>query len=628
MRHPILCYYATHQPATDGAERQSTMTRYRWVIITLFLLAAFGLRLYRLDVVDLRGDEAYSVLLWTATPFTPEWTLLLQREPAPVGAFTMYWLWNGALGTSVFATRLLSVLTNTASIAVMLALARRLTRSWRLAALIAVVWACNPFLVWHAQDARTYGPSSALSLLSFYWLVRALEQKAKPLRVWRPYIITQLMAVYIYYFEVFWLIAGAVYVICYHREQIGRALKAWAIIAIGMIPVIAQAYVLLILNRYEGTAGEQSILIFLTDFWPTLLFGDNQVPWPIGALGILVYLAIVGAHIRRQRYMGLVFIWALVPSALLFVASFFSNYREPRYILMVAPALTIGLIWGLYLGLERWRPQLRWRGVIALVALMLALSALEIRAYFFYDPPKAIDWSGMTAYLRARTTSDDVIVIGAIDPALEYYYRGPADIFFIPYQRENELDLYQALLNYRAIYLITGPTTGAAHQYLDQHAQHIPGDAYRGIVQFRPWAVTEDEIQTPLALTFGDIARLRGYTLLSGEGAPILLLYWQALRRTEEEYSILLHLQPADGAPLVYDHGLANARLSFTQWESGVTYRDPIPLNGALAASDYTLYVGLYPTAAPQQPLSADAQADANGRYRIGQIRWTEKTYR
>lgn len=595
-------------------DEQPIMNRYRCIIVVLFLLAAFSLRLFRLDAVDLRGDEAYSVLLWTATPFTPEWTLLLQREPAPVGAFTMYWLWKGLMGASVFATRLLSLFTNVISIAVMLALAKHLTQSWRLAGLIALIWAFNPFLVWHAQDARTYGPSSALSLLSFYWLICALEGRKGG---WRAYIIFQLMAIYIYYFEVFWLIAQIVYVLLYHRQKLTHALKAWITIGIGMIPVIIQAYVLLILNRYEGTAGEQSIIIFLTDFWPTLLFGDNQVTPIIGLIGVILYLIIIGTHVHRQRYMSLILIWSLVPSVLLFAASFFSNYREPRYILMVAPALTIGLIWGVYL----WLPSiLKWRGVIALSTIMLIASAIEIRDYFFYDPPKAIDWSGMTDYLHARATAEDVIVIGAIDPALEYYYRGPADIFFIPHQQENDIAQYQPLLDYGAVYLITGPRTGPAHRYLDQHSQHIPGDAYEGIVQFRPWEVDLTEIQTPLDLMFGDIARLRGYTLLSGEGAPILLLYWQALRRVDEEHSILLHLQPEDGSPLlVYDHGLANARLSMTQWQAGRIYRDPIALNNPIPSGIYSLYVGLYPVGSPDALVTSSKQA-AEGRYAIGQL--------
>jgi hypothetical protein len=85
-----------------------------WLLLAALLLAAFVLRIHRLDAVPLRGDEAYSVVHWTATPFSERWGKLVRDEPAPVGAFTMYWIWNGLVGKSAFATRYLSLLGNVA----------------------------------------------------------------------------------------------------------------------------------------------------------------------------------------------------------------------------------------------------------------------------------------------------------------------------------------------------------------------------------------------------------------------------------------------------------------------------------------------------------------------------------
>src|SRR5688572_9174873 len=114
---------------------QISTKQYLFLIVVIALLA-FALRVYRLDAVDLRGDEAYSVMHWTATPFSERWIKLWREEPAPAGAFVMYWAWNSAVGKSVFATRYLSLMGNVLGLAVTAALAQRLLRDRRLAVLV------------------------------------------------------------------------------------------------------------------------------------------------------------------------------------------------------------------------------------------------------------------------------------------------------------------------------------------------------------------------------------------------------------------------------------------------------------------------------------------------------------
>lgn len=131
----------------------------------------------------------------------------------------------------------------------------------------------------------------------------------------------------------------------------------------------------------------------------------------------------------------------------------------------------------------------------------------------------------------------------------------------------------------------------------------------------------------PLAIDFGDVARLRGYTVLEGDsGGTLLLLYWEALRQTEADYSILTHVVPASSNPFAQpliaslDHGLAGSIVSTTTWQPGELVRDPVVLpqySGAVR-----ILVGLYPTHQPDdllQPTSVNGISEA-GRLLINRV--------
>src|SRR4051812_7078505 len=77
------------------------------------------------------------------------------RESTPPLSYLYEWAWTKAIGTSEFALRLPFALLGIALVVVMYAAARSL--AGRRAGLIAAALAaCNPMLVWHAQDARAY----------------------------------------------------------------------------------------------------------------------------------------------------------------------------------------------------------------------------------------------------------------------------------------------------------------------------------------------------------------------------------------------------------------------------------------------------------------------------------------
>ncbi len=586
----------------------------RLMLLIMLILCAYLLRIYHLDASPLRGDEAYSIMHWTAPPLSERWERLIREEPAPVGAFTLYWVWSGLTGRTEFAVRYLSVLGSVAGAAVIIALAKRLTGVWLLAFCAGGLYVVHPFLIWHAQDARTYGILSALTPLTFYWLLRAVDDVLRkhgrglampnpgrfgqgradvsPLRHWLPYIFLQTLAVYIYYFEPFWMAAQGIFILWLVWQEkniqlLTAALRAWLIIGLLCIPVILQAYYLLFVSAYEGNAAAADAGLLFTWFVPTLLFGENRWSLPAGALAALILFGGLLWLVRKNQQVGmLLLVWVFVPPILLFGVSFFSSFFRPRYVMTVIPALLLTLVILPYMiGKSR-----RIAALMLVCGVFTGVSLLEVRDYFTVDPPKGADWPGLLTYLNARMTSDDALISDSIDPALEYYYDGPAQIVFLPKLETDPAEFMPAILaDHTAIYLLAGERTGPTGQFLQANAQSIPGDTWPGVIQYRKWQVAPDEIALPLEINFGDIGRLRGYTVLPDAA---ILLYWEALNQTETEYSVLLHLETTPDAPqAVLDHAFAGAVISTRTWTPGTLYRDPVALPVELAAGTYTLRV-------------------------------------
>lgn len=588
-----------------------SQNRIFWLIVVGVILFTFAVRVYQLDAVNLRGDEAYNAVHWTKTPFSPAWMSMIQYEPNP-GALITYWGWSRFAGESEFALRFLPVLANTLGLAIMLALAHRIMRDWRLALLVGVLWVGAPFLIWHAQDARQYALLTALTPLNFYLLLRMRDDDL-PLAP-ALYVLFQTITVYIYYVEIFWIAAQLVYLLTLRdRRLLMKTSRLWMIMGVLLIPLVVQVGVVIFVGDYQATAASTQVSALFTTFVPTLLFGDNTLPLIIGIF--LTLLLVGGVILSRWREKWLIVAWLVVPLVLITLISIRANFFLPRYVVTVTPALLLSLVM-ISASVPRKR-QWVTGGVVVLVSIIFSV---EVFDYFYNDTPKAPDWVGLMDYLADHSTENDTILFGQPDPAIEYYYRSPADLYMMPLEwetdtnaRESELD--RLLAGEDAVVLVNSELTWETGQYLQAHAQLIPGDTYSNVVQYRAWNVKADEIEHPLALNFGNVAILRGYTL---EGNTTLILYWEAIAQTGGEYSVLVHIDSTPDAPpvAVLDHAIAGAVISTRTWSAGTVYRDPIALPIDLPAGELTFFVGLKD--ANGDPIPLDDAPD--GRYPLTTI--------
>lgn len=583
--------------------------RFLWLSVVLIALA-FALRLADLDTVPLRGDEAFAVRYWADDPLTVVRDLA-GEEPHPVGTFVAFYAWKQAAGSSEFAMRYLPLLGSVLGTAAIAGLGRRLFRDDRVALLAAGLWAIHPFLIWHAQDVRNYALWSGLSPLALLLVIRAVDRSRA--RDWAAYVVVATAALYSFFLEIFVLPIQALILLLpdgrkLRRDTIERAVFSWAVLAILLLPWLAQAY-FISQSGYRGATESADPQRLVSWIMPTLLIGDTLgTPWDtLIALGwiALVTLALINTHPGERRLMWWFAAWIAIPALLLVLAAIRMSVFHPRYLIAIIPALVLLTARALVPTAHSIRAA-----APLLVIVVPVLGSATLVGYYRHDTPKSPNWPALATYLERRAEPGDLIVQNVPDPAFEYYYAGPTDQVSLQPEASAAAQLRPQVNHYRTIWLVERHPDAEA--FLDDTMQRVSFDTVAGfsVMQYRAWQVAEDEPHTLTAFTFAHdgtpIARLHGVTIQGPDPtsrAVTVLLYWEPLKQTDIDYKVFVHVVGApgpDGSPLrdQDDHRPLNGFASTISWTPGTLYRDPYHVledpSVRLEPGDYTLQVGFY----------------------------------
>ncbi len=613
-----------------GESRSCAGMLRRLLILVALLGLTFGLRVYRLAAMPLRGDEAFSVRYWADSPSRVLIDTdqdaedgLAHREPHPLGTFLGFWAWKQMAGDSEFAMRYLPLLGTLIGTAALYRLGRRLLRSERLAYLAAGLWAVNPFIIWHAQDVRNYALWAGFSPLAMMLFLRALDSDRR--RDWVLYVLLEALALYTFFLEAFLLFVQALYLLLFRRSRLRHAVSAWSALGVLLIPWFIQVW-WLAHSGYQGTTPEPSLPALLTRFLPTLLVGDALTnPWRVAApllwCGLVALALIVGTRTQSKLLFWLA-AWVMIPTILLLITNARMNIFHPRYLIAVTPALLLLMARAIGAGTEARSGLRRGLVVVSLALLITPLVGFSyLRHYYAGENPKAGDWPRLIAYLTSRARPGDLILQVSADPAFGYYYRGSAAETSLIYGEDIAKQLDDELPHYHTIWLVG--RFPPVETYLADHLQEISTHTISSftVIQYRQRQVWPGEIAVPLDIRFGDIVRLKGYTLLGpddGTQALTLLLYWEPLRQTEISYTVFTHLigstPSPSGSPLwdQDDHPPLGGVVPTTVWKPGELLRDSYQLLDSvqLAPGTYSLEAGFYDPADPNQRLPV---SDASG---------------
>jgi 4-amino-4-deoxy-L-arabinose transferase-like glycosyltransferase len=583
--------------------------------MTLILLAGFALRLFQINAVPLRGDEAFTVLHWMREPLAQSLSGLATIDPQPPLAYALYRGFGLVIGSDERVVRLLPALVNLIGVAALYGAGRRIGGT-RLGLIAAALYAASPVILWHAQDARSYGLWIALSALSLWLALRAIERDHW--LDWALFVLVQIAAAYLYYLELLFLGALTVYVLLQIRRRprlVARWFVALALIGLALAPWYLQPD-LLSGGEYGGTAGRLDPALYLTWFLPSLLFGEAI---PAGRELLFSAMALVTAGTgfallwrSRREWALLLALYLLIPLAAIGVISTQLNVFVPRYVLGVATALILlsALVIERGLGARNRSPLLR---LLALgLVVMLGWSLFR----YYFDYAKAPDWRALAAYLAPRTTADDLLVNTSADEAFTFYtqaYGVAGELAYMPAnprqtQAEIEGRLTAAFDEERAVWLGANPpewpNARVGDDWLAQYGLLLRDANIDGLraQQFVADAAAEGDASS--IADFGRVARLLGATValpLEPDGSLPLTLDFEVVAASESPLKTFVHVlgpvNPATGTPLwAQDDQAPRDSLDTSVWEAGLRYRDVfrLPALDQLDPGDYAIVVGWY----------------------------------
>jgi hypothetical protein len=240
-----------------------------YAVAALTVLGAV-LRFWGLGHQGLWYDESVTSLLVQRSPGVML-GLIPHTESTPPLYYCAEWVWAHIFGTNPAGLRSMSALAGTLLIPVAYLTATKLV-SRRAGVITAALTACNPFLIWYSQEARSYESLALLAGLSLMTFAYALK---KPARQWLlAWGVTSALAILTHYYGIIVVIPEAVILLHHHGRR--RALR----VAIGLIVITCLALVPLIIAQsgtgHDGWIANSPLGIRLDQIIPQFLIGTDM----------------------------------------------------------------------------------------------------------------------------------------------------------------------------------------------------------------------------------------------------------------------------------------------------------------------------------------------------------------
>jgi hypothetical protein len=323
--------------------------------------------------------------------------LIPQTESTPPLYYCVAWVWARVFGYGETGLRSLSALAGVTTVPVAYGAAAKLI-SRRAGLIAAALTACNPYLIWYSQEARSYSLLvllTAVSLLAFAYAV------ARPTpRVLAAWVIASALALATHYYALLAIVPQSIWLLVVHRRarSVQVAVAAVAACGLALIPLAISQ---------NGTGHASWIAPIplsarLEQIFPQFLKGYQApaqgVLYPIGLA--VVVLALVLAAARTELFerriaagiAGLAFGGLLIN--LLLVAAGIDDLITRNVIALWVPA---ALLVAAGLGARR-------AGVLGLAGAAV-LSAIGIVAAVGVASDRSFqrpDWRGVARVLGAR----------------------------------------------------------------------------------------------------------------------------------------------------------------------------------------------------------------------------------
>ncbi len=637
-----------------------------WLAVLFLTLLAFGLRVFRLDAVSLRGDEAFTVVFVQRT-WDGLWKGIRLIEPNPPLMYLVLRAWVALAGAGEFASRYFSAFFGVLCVPLIYRLGRELfagRRATTIAVAAAGLMAINPYQIWHSQDVRNYTMWPALAMLALILMWKWLKAETGQPSGTAPdggraarlaligYCLATTASLYTHYYDTFILVAENIFV--FALAGLGRrwgTLARW-IVAQVVLAAVYLPWVLFGTNRITtyGEASAQQSVPLLDQFGRTLatfVLGDTVpealksalwLPLALAVAAILIYYA------RRERLTIAFLVLAIaIPTLALYAISIGRPLFLERYLNGIAPAYYlvfaagIGVLWDWAFGRRRSLANervtsarrltpwvLRAAPIVLCVVFIFWTSAAALSAYYF-DPAyaKAPDWRGLMQFINARQQPGDIIVQNFNEMAATYYRSSTTPVVTLPKDywqtNDDEATLQQLNRDYARIWFIPAPPdawdpTHFVERYFTRHDDLLTDQSVSTLrAQLYATPRTFESQIRPVNARVGQ-AILVGYRLEASQvkrgGSLRLALHWRPVQQIQQDLHVFVHVTAPDGFVVAQQDGVpAGGTWSTRDWIPGESIVDTYTVSVDAAPGTYSLVAGMYdPTTLARVPV-----VDANG---------------
>ena len=584
-------------------------------LIVILLLAAFWLRLFRLDAQSLWWDEGISLNLAVSTLAEIVADRVANIHP-PLYFFGLKG-WVALTGLTPFAARYASVLASLLQVTAVYAIMRRwFGRSpavWTAAGLIAI----SPLSVIYGQETRVYVllPLVYLALLAITSHLIRPSARESSRRPWLWLGLVEWVGLHLHYVVIFLIIylTGWAFLTFYRQRRwpdLARWLRVQIAVGIASLP-----WFVAILFNWTAVQAEANAGTFLAEpaplgfliaqvwgFHLTGLAGALGHPELIGLI-IMAALGVPGLLLLgwrgRRKSLPLLAHW-LIPLSMALVVWSVRSFSHPRYIAIYA----IGLI-PLTAVLITSAPR-RWQAAWLAVPLLL-LSLWGLWAYFFDPGVAKDDMRGAADYLAMAAGPDDLIIVPDAGWAFHLAYQGQTAIG-MPSLTERD-EMWRKLGRWsgqpRQIFTVMPAAFSRDWQdvvafALEKAGTLVDVKRFDGLI-VRQYAITQTISPPELAGKTADFGPLRltgsWVEMAAADSALTVALSWQAVQPDMPRSQVDVTLFDVDGWPLAHTvNMLVDADgLPSDQWRPGqtVTTYHILPIPPGTPPLTYTLAFSL-----------------------------------
>lgn len=606
------------------------------------LLLAFGLRVHWLGVQELRGDEAFGYFFVQRDYAEIVAATIDLQEPHPVASYFVLKAWLAVAGDREVALRVPSAWFGVLAVALLLRLAQRIGLPRGPALLAMLLLALSPYALWHAQDARMYSMSLALTTATVWLGVETLQRQRVTWGL--AYAATAWLALHTHYYALFVLVGLNFFVLtrAIFVPRTRANLATWLLwqMAVGALYLPWLASAATIVGEYQGNGDSPAFVAMTTRAVSVFAVGEStplaqRALWAALAAALLlvgVVRLLLGSATDR-RMLWLLTCYLAVPV----LATWWGAQTRPifneRYLVASAPPFYL-LIAAAFAGrrFTGWKEQaLRWSAAILLLILFGGMVLALARHYTDPAYSKTRGWRDLAAAfapLSAGLPPAQVrIAQNFPDPTLWYYYRGPVAHIVMP-PAPHAVDGAQAqtaelaAAGVRRILLPVQPAPNwddqeIATAALTRGPYDLVAEQVVGVWPLRIFAgqprLSVDEVRADAfenGLRLDGVSNLESATLTPGGLlAPTL---FATVPVAEDVAALKLTVQLLDGAGQL----VTQQDLPLAAWRTGAgngrvrTYGLPLPLE--LAPGDYRLIAAVYDGAAAGAPrIRTDTGADS-----------------